>query len=85
MTYMQQTVPIATRLWLLLALLLVIVDLYAEKDAPFHHRSHNNAVEFAKEFASGVDILSNYDIRIIVNHHTIHVVISADGQAMVAL
>jgi len=82
---MQQAVAIATRLWLLLALFLVVIDLDAQKDALFHHRRHHIAMELPKELASGVDILSNHYVCIIVNHHTIHFVIRADGLAMVAL
>lgn len=82
---MQQAVGITVRLGLLLALLLVIVDIDAQEDALLHHCRHHVAVELAKELAGGVHVLANHNVSIVVNDHTVHVVIRADGQASVAL
>lgn len=77
--------PIAIGYGLLLALRLVVVDFDAQKDAPFHHRGHDIAVELAEKFTGGVDVLTNYDVRVIVDDHTVHVIICTDGHATVAL
>lgn len=84
-TYVKETMAIAIGYGLLLALGLIVVDFDAQEDAPFHHSGHDIAVEFAEKFAGGVDVLANYDVRVVVDYHAVHVIIRTDGHATVAL
>lgn len=84
-TYVKQGVSIAGLCGLHFAQLLEVIDIDALKDSLLHHSGHDVPMKFSKEFSCCIHILTDNNVRIVVNDHAVDVVIRANGQTVVAL
>lgn len=82
---MQQGVSFTRLCSLHFAQLLKIIDIDALIDSLLHHGGHDITMKFPKEFSSCIHILADHNVRIVVDDHTVDVVICANGQTAVAL